>query len=749
MDRPAEPPHAAGSQPPALDEGSLRDLARETIPIVWTTDAGGHVHEDSPSWRAFTGQSKEEWMGDGWLNAIHPEDRAAARAAWSEAVRARSAYSIEYRLRHGGGEWRWTAARGYALAGPDGDVLRWIGVNVDITALKTAELAARETEERFRLLVDNTANTAIFLLDPQGRIHSWNLGAERITGYTADEVLGRHISMFLPEAARNEGAAERLLDRARECGEAKLRALRVRRDGSPFWADIIIAANRDAQGVLRSFSDFMRDVTEERNHLLAVEESEQRARLLLENAAQGILGVRADGVIELVNSTACRIFGYEQDELTGQSIESLLPEPLRGAHAGHRAAFASAPAARVMGKGRMLWGRRKDGALFPVEVTLSHLTTARGELSVAFITDITQRHMDRLALEESAERFRLLSETVPQLVWTCGPDGGADYLNSRWSDYTGVPCERQLGHAWLERVHPADRAAAMDAWRLVSEGRATEYLQEYRIQSRDGAYRWFRARALPLRNGAGGIVKWFGASSDIHDLRAAMEELRAANADLESFAYIAAHDMQEPFRTVSSFTQLLERHLGGQLDERGRTLLNHVGSAAKRMSQLFADLLAYSEAGGGGETGHADLGVCCQLAIANLEQAIRENAAVVEAGPLPVVRGREVHFVQVFQNLIGNAIKYRGEEAPRIAIACEDAPGCWRVRVADNGIGIDPAHHRAIFGLFRRLHGRDTAGTGLGLAICQRVITRHRGRIWVESEGDGHGSRFVIELPRA
>ena len=748
MDRPEGPLEPGGSEPSVPAESSLREFARETVQVVWKAGADGAVSEDSPSWRAFTGQSLAEFVGEGWLNAVHPEDRAAAQASWREAVRAGSIHSVEYRLRHVSGDWRWTAARGHPLLAPDGAVLGWIGLNVDITAMKTAELAARDSEARFRLLVDNTADTAIFLLDPDGLIQSWNLGAERITGYAASEVLGHHISLFLPESARKEGAATRLLERARQFGEAKARAWRVRRDGTPFWADVTIAANRDPQGVLRGFSDFMRDVTEERNHLLAVEESEQRSRLLLENAAQGILGVRADGVIELANSTACGIFGYEHGELTGQSIETLLPEQRRQAHAGHRAEFTKSPGTRSMGIDRDLWGRRKDGSVFPVEITLSQLTTERRTLSVAFITDITQRRMDRVALEESAARFRLLSENVPQMVWTCGPDGNVDYLNPRWQDYTGISATEQLGHAWLNRVHPADRDAALEAWQRVASGHATEYLQEYRIQARDGSYRWFRARALPLRNGTGGLVKWFGTSSDIHDLRVAMEELRAANADLESFAYIAAHDMQEPFRTVSSFTQLLERHLGGQLDERGRTLLNHVGSAAKRMSQLFADLLAYSEAASGGETGDADLGVCCQLAVANLEHAIRVNAALVEAGPLPVVRGREVHFVQVFQNLIGNAIKYRGPEAPRIAIQCETGPEFWRITVADNGIGIDPAHHRAIFGLFRRLHGRETAGTGLGLAICQRVVARHGGRIWVESEGEGRGSRFVIELPR-
>ncbi|MEZ5351849.1 MAG: PAS domain S-box protein [Bryobacteraceae bacterium] len=731
-----------------LRQRKFHELLKASDQVIWTADAQGLMQEDSSSWCAFTGQTAAERLGSGWLDAVHPGDRQGASAAWTKAIEAQSPFATEYRLRHVSGSWRWTAVRGYPVVSPDGHVDAWVGLNVDITALKEAEAAARDSEERFRLLVDGARNTAIFALDPDGRVQSWNSGAARITGYAASEVIGRNYELLFPLADRDKQRPASLLAVAARDGEVRDRSWRVRKSGELYWADVSISARRAGDGSLLGFSDILRDLTDERNYVTALEESEERSRLLLENAAQGVIGVRSDGRIELANSTACRIFGYSADSLKGQPIELLMPEASREVHVSHRASYAAQPETRAMAVGRELSGRRASGEIFPVEVTLGSLRTANSVLHVAFVTDITERKRNHLALRESMERFRLLSENVPELVWTCQPGGQCDYLNQRWVDYTGIPAEQQLGYGWLERVHPADREATISAWQAAVASQKPLDV-EFRIRRHDGVYRWFRTRASALRNQEGDIVKWFGSNTDVHDLRMAMQELETVNAELESFAYIAAHDMQEPLRTAVSFTQLLERHLDGKLDERGLALMGHVRNAARRMSQLFSDLLKYTEAGANTrEDGTADLNACAALAISNLQSTIREGSARVEVlGALPTVRGSESQFVQIFQNLIGNAIKYRGAHDPEIRITGETHATHGVVRIADNGIGIEPRDHETVFKIFKRLHGAETEGTGIGLSICQRIVTRYGGRIWVESAGLHQGSTFVFELP--
>ncbi len=224
--------------------------------------------------------------------------------------------------------------------------------------------------------------------------------------------------------------------------------------------------------------------------------------------------------------------------------------------------------------------------------------------------------------------------------------------------------------------------------------------------------------------------------------------LRSANTDLEQFAFAAAHDLREPLRMVTTYTQLLERKLGARLDPDVKPFMKQIVDGAGRMFDLLQDLLSYTNTATQHEpAGPVELGAALQVAMQNLDATIRENEAEVHAGPLPVISGRMGHMVLVFQNLIGNAMKYRKKDvAPRVDISAEKREGGWLIRVTDNGIGIDPRYHSQIFGVFKRLHGREIPGTGIGLAICQRAVERAGGTIWVEST-PGEGSSFLFTLP--
>jgi len=231
------------------------------------------------------------------------------------------------------------------------------------------------------------------------------------------------------------------------------------------------------------------------------------------------------------------------------------------------------------------------------------------------------------------------------------------------------------------------------------------------------------------------------------ELRESNEALRKSNDDLNQFAYAASHDLQEPLRMVALYSQVLHRKYAEHFDEEGNRFISFILNGTRRMEMLLKDLLAYSQAGSPDEEppSPVDCGVVMQKVLLNLQVAIEQNDAVVAWEDLPVIQAHEFRLVQLLQNLVGNSIKYRRTESPRIRVRAESRQDEWFFLVEDNGIGIKPEYAQQIFGIFKRLHGQSYPGTGIGLAICQRIVERYGGHIWAEST-PGEGSRFCFTL---
>jgi PAS domain S-box-containing protein len=336
---------------------------------------------------------------------------------------------------------------------------------------------------------------------------------------------------------------------------------------------------------------------------------------------------------------------------------------------------------------------------------------------------------------------------MPQMIFTATPDGNIDYFNRQCTEYTGLPFEAIQNWGWTQFIHPDDVDENLRNWRHSIETGEPFHFQ-HRFRRADGAYRWHLTRANAMRDPQGAISMWIGSNTDIHEQKEKEEELRRANDDLQQFAYSASHDLQEPIRNVAVYSEVVAKRYQSLLDAEGLQYLGFVTEGTRRLATLINDLLAYTRAGvRESDMTAVDSAVVLQHALSSVAEAIRESQATVTHDRLPQVYMSEAHLQQVFQNLIGNALKYRKEVPPRIHISADRQGSVWRFSVQDNGIGIDPQYKERIFGVFKRLHhNRKYSGTGIGLAICQRVVERYGGRIWVES-APGEGSIFRFTVP--
>ena len=368
---------------------------------------------------------------------------------------------------------------------------------------------------------------------------------------------------------------------------------------------------------------------------------------------------------------------------------------------------------------------------------------------------LEQRVAERTsALRKSEERFRQLADSMPQMVWTARRDGSLDYYNARWYEFSNFGPESFGDIAnWGPLLHCDDVLRCRENW-YKSVEMETPYHVEYRLWNRHmERYCWYLGRALPVRDEEGKVVKWIGTCTDIDDQKRLEEGLRRANQSLEEFAFAASHDLQEPLRNVAVYAELFRQRYGGNLNDEANVFLGIIVEGAQRMGRLVSALLEYTQSASGNEEEQAvrdiDPNAVLERVLENLDQAVTESEAAITSDPLPSVPIQEVHLEQLLQNLIGNALKYRRDDAPpRVRISAAMKDNEWWFAVQDNGIGIAQEYQSKIFGVFKRLHpnGKKYSGTGIGLAICQKIVETYGGRIWVESE-PGEGATFLFTLP--
>jgi PAS domain S-box-containing protein len=611
-----------------------------------------------------------------------------------------------------------------------------------------AEQALQESERKYQMVVAGAKDYAILMLGPLGEIRSWNPGAERMFGCPIEEVAGLNFSRFFPKDEIASGRPDEILRIAAANGEYEEQGTRVRNDGTRYLVRTAYAASRDMAGTLRGFSVISRDLSEST-------ESGAKYRGLMEAAPDAMVVVNQGGEIVLLNLQAEKQFGYRRDELLGQKVTNIIPEGFAERLVADDLRSAEDALAQEIGTGIELTGQRKDGSEFPIELMLSPLESIEGMLVTAAIRDITVRKNAERNLAQMEGRYRGLLEAAPDAMVVVNQGGEIVLLNLQAEKKFGYRRNELLGQK-VKNIIPegfAERLIA-DGLRSAEDALAQQIGTGIELSGRRKDRTEFPIELMlsPLAGAEEILVT--AAIRDISVRKAAeadllhkVEELNRSNEELEQFAYIASHDLQEPLRMVASYTQLLSRRYKGKLDSDADEFIAFAVDGATRMQRLIQDLLAYSRVGTKGKellnTSSED---ALRHALSNLRGAVEESGALVTHDPLPEVLADEMQLIQLFQNLIGNAIKYQNGGTPKIHVGALNGGKQYKFPVRDNGLGIDPQYCERIFGMFQRLHKREEfAGTGIGLAICKKIVERHGGQISVESQ-PGIGSTFRFDL---
>jgi PAS domain S-box-containing protein len=495
----------------------------------------------------------------------------------------------------------------------------------------------------------------------------------------------------------------------------------------------------------------------------ALRESQQirdSLRTTLASIGDAVISTDAQGRVVFVNAIAQSMLGLQEAEISGKFLEDVF----QIVNEFSRAKVES-PVAQVLREGRIVGLANhtilisNDGTEIPIDDSGAPIRDEKGAIlgTVLVFRDVTSRRR----ADETSRLLASIVESSDAAIFSKDLRGVVTSWNRGAERIFGYSAKEIIGRS-ISTIFPPDRTDDLqNIMERIGRGERIEHYQTIR-QTKAGNLLNVSITISPVRDPLGRVVGASTVSRDTTeqvraadhlarlnaDLQQSNKILALTNQDLERFAFIASHDLQEPLRMITAYSQLLIQSHAGEFDADASTFVANIVDGTTRMRELLADLLAYTEIRTRGEEPleSVDLNVVLENVRQLLKVSIEESGAQVTSDPLPILRAYRGHFQPLFQNLIGNAIKYRGTQSLRIHVSVKEVDGEPRFSVSDNGIGIDPEYHKQIFEVFRRLHTRKIPGTGVGLAICQRVVERYGGRIWVESQV-GQGATFVFTLP--
>lgn len=737
-------------------------LSTDVTPILlWQSDNSALYTHFNPPWLNFTGRTLKQEKGNGWTKGIHPDDKQLCMATYLHAFNLQQTFTLEFRLQRTDKSYCWMQNIGLPQFNGKGTFVGYKGTCVDIDITKLATAALKESEIKLRLVADFSydweycegKNKEFIYISPS---------CEKISGYTINEYLTDVLLMekivhpddrvLMDEHLLREHSTLSLSE------TAELNFRIIKKDGSIRHVLHSCAPVFDDHRNLVGRRVSNHDITDRKLFEDSMNASELRYRRLFESSMDGILMLDAiTGKITDVNPTLIKMLGFTQAELFEKEIWEI------GAFkdlAANHVKFLELQQKQFV-RYEDLPIETKSGRTVNVEFVSNVYVENNRRVIQCNIRDITSRKRVEVALAKSESRYRELMNNLEAGVVFHAADTSILMSNPKAAELLGITANQMDGRLSID-----------PQWQFLTAGSTPMNIEDYPVNQiirtklpiKDfiiGINRpatkdtvWLLVNGLPVLDKQGEIEEVLISFIDLTEIKNAKEalekitaDLQTSNADLENFAYIASHDLQEPLRMVHSFLNLLERKLKDHLDDTTRQYIHFAIDGANRMKILINDLLQYSRIGSEkDELLPVDTTLVVSNVLHTLHQLIAENRASITTKDLPVVMANKTLINELFLNLIINALKYCKAKEPTVEVGCTETSDHYSFYVKDNGIGISPEYFDKIFIIFKRLHNKDEySGTGIGLALCKKIVEIHKGKIWVESEMD-KGSTFYFTI---
>lgn len=736
-------------------EAKYKELVQHARSIILRQDISGKVTFFNEYAQEIFGFKEDEVIGKSPVGTIVPEIESSGRRLDQMLEKIyenpdRYGVNINENIKKNG-ERIWVEWHNNATFDDEGKSTGHIAIGVDITDRLRIEKSLKESEDKFRKIVE-TAAEGILTANPEGVVVYLNYKMAEMLGYSVDEVLGRPILDFIDNDLQEQALRIRKAARSRNLhGEFKFR----RKDGSELWTSYNVSALLDSNGIYAGNLAMHTDITERKKSEDELYHSEERFRTAFEGGSIPMQLTSLNGDFLRVNHAFCTLLGYTEQELTGMNFRKLThPDDLEANMDGLKKLENGEISSFRMEKRYI----RKNGQIIWVDMSTAPVRNKNGKLDylVTHVQDINERKEAEKELVNSREKLEIALDSGHIGIWERNLKNDEVIWDERMEQIFNLETGT-FGRDYASFENLIDEEDLPHFRNSIDNSLETGSLLEtiFRTRSGTGNSKYISTKALVKKDENGTPVSLTGVCFDVTAMKKGAEkaivrlneELLRSNKELESFAYVASHDLQEPLRMVSSFTQMLEQKYGDKLDQDAQDYIRFAVDGAKRMYDLINGLLAYSRVQTKGkEFVEVNMEDVFEKVIRNLDLRIKEKNVVITKNDLPVIRADESQMMQLVQNLVENGIKFSPAN-PRIYFSANADTGCHVFSVKDEGMGIDPQYFERIFKIFQRLMPKEEyEGTGIGLAICKRIVERHKGKIWVESEPD-KGSTFFFTIP--
>ncbi|MDZ4809774.1 MAG: PAS domain S-box protein [Bacteroidota bacterium] len=641
----------------------------------------------------------------------------------------------------------WTNESTRVVRNDKGAILYFEGTLKDVTERKKAEVALHNSEERYRQIVE-TAQEGIWVLDENNYTIFVNKRMCEMLGYSREEIMGRQNYDFKDEEGRNKAMQD--IERRKEGDTETQTSKFITKNGTPLWTSVSTNPIQDDEGKYVGALGMFTDITERRKADRALVVAQKKFQAIFDNTADGIYQSTVDGKFIIANPSMAIIFGYDSPDDLIQSVTNIGTQIYADPEQRNKMSEIILKQGHVEDFELQVLTKTKD--IIWVSANIRMVKDETGAISYfeGTLEDITDRKKGEEQLLNMSNRLQLAIDATSIGIWDWDIANNSTVWDKEMYRIYNVDVNdpRTISEAWEATVHPDDLERVSGELQAAINGEK-EYDTEFRIIWKDKTIHHVKGNALVQRNQAGEAVRMIGTNADITERKEAEEEILQLNQNLDQFANITAHDLQEPIRMVSGFLGLLEKKYTDVLDEQGKSYVFRAKDGADRMSILIKDLLEFSRSGNkAAKKESVDLLTVMDLVNKDLTIVVADTKAILNIPEsLPIVTGTQSALYRLFLNLISNGIKFRKKDAvPEIALTVNELQDYWEFKLQDNGIGVAEKDQPKLFQAFQRLHRRDEyPGTGLGLVTCKKIVETHGGKIWMTSEaGKGTAFHFTI-----